>query len=121
MVTTKTVRTDLGYYKRIRGYLDLLNFLFGDCSFLFLHHEADELREIDAATAVLVGVVDHVLDFILRRVLTFSKKLTKLKSSLKILYTRHIPVYTYIFCIALRFGQSASKTHNNVVNGRGNM
>ena len=63
---------DLGYYKKIRSYLDLLDFLFGDCSFLFLHHEADEFRKVDAAAAVLVGVVDHVLDFILRRVLTFS-------------------------------------------------
>jgi hypothetical protein len=55
--------------------LHLLDLLLGDAPFLLLHHEADELGEVDAAAAVLVRVVDHVLDLVLRRVLASNGKL----------------------------------------------
>ena len=43
----------------------LFDVVLGLSSLLFLHHEADELREVDAPTAVLVSLVDHLLDLLL--------------------------------------------------------
>ena len=36
---------------------------------LIFHHERHEFREIDATASILVRVVDHVLDLVLRRIL----------------------------------------------------
>ena len=54
-----------GFFK----WADLLDFILGDWSFLFFHHERHEFREIDATASILVRVVDHVLDLVLRRIL----------------------------------------------------
>ena len=51
--------------------LNLFYFILGDASLLLLHHESHELREVDAAGPVLVGVIDHVLDLVLRRILAY--------------------------------------------------
>ncbi len=56
----------------LKFFKHLFDFLLWNCSFLLLHHQADEFREVDTAAAVLVGVVDHVLDFILGRILTWT-------------------------------------------------